>query len=128
MNLLNVAMGAIGRINPNVKVNLIRRESVLNEGISEVTETLTEAVAQVQPAGSNDIIPGDTFLNSAEARRFYINGDRAEVVSFFENASLTSSIIEFNGKRYGIYSKVNWSANGWIKVIGVLNDDLPSDI
>ena len=66
----------------------------------------------------------ETFNNlevSTTLLKFYIMGDKAEIVDFFKNQDASNSIVIWNNDEYSIYGKISWQSDRWIKVYGVKN-------
>lgn len=129
MNLLQNAIGLINILNPSEDIYVIRVIKTNVDGIMQSTEEKIQTTAQIQQEKSQDIQQvNGMFLNGDKYLTFYINGDLANVVNFLEHYSDGNSIIEYRAKRYEIVSKTSWINNGWIKVTGVLNDNIPSNL
>lgn len=120
MNLLSIAGRAIGGLNGNVKVTLIRRDAVWTDGVAEYEETRLDVFAQVQPVKA-EVVAKDTYLQGVDARDFWIMGKKAEITNFFQSATKTNTLVLYRGKIWTVYQMDDWSGNGWIKITGVLS-------
>lgn len=126
MNVLASAVRLISGIHPNIEITFIKKRAVITDGIASFEKESLKAYAQVQPT-SQDVIAKDTYLQGVDNRTIWVIGNLAEVLNFFKSATAGNTIIEFNGKKWAVYKKEDWSLNGFIKVIAVLNDEQPEE-
>ncbi len=124
LNLLSVASRAVGGLNANIKVTLIRRDAVWTDGVAGYEETGLDVFAQVQPVKA-EVAAKDTYLQGVDARNFWITGKKADVANFFESATKTNTLVLYRGKIWTVYHMDDWNGNGWIKITGVLSDSEP---
>lgn len=117
--MLNVLKNAIPNLTGLLKqekitiINLILK-NVNGFPVSE--ETKLETYAHIQPINPNEIqkITSGT-LDTAIMYRFYIIDNLADVLNSINNKD---SLIEWNERRFKVYSKTDWSLNGWIVIYG----------
>lgn len=117
--MLNVLKNAI----PNL-TGLLKQEkiTIINLTLKNVNgfpiseETKLETHAHIQPINPNEIqkITSGT-LDTAIMYRFYIIDNLADVLNSINNKD---SLIEWNERRFKVYSKTDWSLNGWIVIYG----------
>lgn len=117
--MLNVLKNAI----PNL-MGLLKQEkiTIINLTLKNVNgfpvseETKLETYAHIQPINPNEIqkITSGT-LDTAIMYRFYIIDNLADVLNSINNKD---SLIEWNERRFKVYSKTDWSLNGWIVIYG----------
>lgn len=117
--MLNVLKNAIPNLTGLLKqekitiVNLTLK-NVNGFPVSEVSRL--ETYAHIQPLNPNEIqkITSGT-LDTAVMYRFYIIDNLADVLNSINNKD---SLIEWNERRFKVYSKTDWSLNGWIVIYG----------
>lgn len=117
--MLNVLKNAI----PNL-TGLLKQEkiTIINLTLKNVNgfpvseETKLKTYAHIQPINPNEIqkITSGT-LDTAIMYRFYIIDNLADVLNSINNKD---SLIEWNERRFKVYSKTDWSLNGWIVIYG----------
>lgn len=117
--MLNVLKNAI----PNL-TGLLKQEkiTIINLTLKNVNgfpvseETKLETHAHIQPINPNEIqkITSGT-LDTVIMYRFYIIDNLADVLNSINNKD---SLIEWNERRFKVYSKTDWSLNGWIVIYG----------
>lgn len=117
--MLNVLKNAI----PNL-TGLLKQEkiTIINLTLKNVNgfpvseETKLETYAHIQPINPNEIqkITSGT-LDTAIMYKFYIMDNLADVLNSINNKD---SLIEWNERRFKVYSKTDWSLNGWTVICG----------
>lgn len=122
MNLLNAALSAVSGIQKTVTTKIYNKKSVINNGIADFEMIEIEARVHAQPLTMKELETFQTLEKSSTLLKFYIMGDKAEVVDFFKTQDVSNSIIIWDNKEYSIYGKIEWQNNLWIKVYGVLNN------
>lgn len=122
MNLLNVALSAVSGLQKTVTTKIYNKKSVINNGIADFEMIEIEARVHAQPLTMKELETFQTLEKSSTLLKFYIMGDKAEIVDFFKNHDASNSIIIWDNKEYSIYGKITWQNNLWIKVYGVLNN------
>lgn len=123
MNLLNAALSAVSSLQKTVTTKIYNKKSVINNGIADFEITEIEARVHAQPLTIKELETFQTLEKSSTLLKFYIMGDKAEMVDFFKNKDASNSIIIWNNDKYSIYSKIEWQSGGWIKVYGILNNN-----
>lgn len=122
MNLLNAALSAVSGLQKTVTTKIYNKKSVIIDGIADFEITEIEARVHAQPLTIKELETFQTLEKSSTLLKFYIMGDKAEIVDFFKNKDVSNSIIIWGNDKYSIYGKITWQNNLWIKVYGVLNN------
>ncbi len=122
MNVLNTALAAVSGIQKTVTTKIYNKKSVINNGIADFEIIEIEARVHAQPLTIKELETFQTLEKSSTLLKFYIMGDKAEIVDFFKNQDASNSIIVWGNDKYSIYGKITWQNNLWIKVYGVLNN------
>ena len=122
INVLNAALSAVSGIQKTVTTKIYNKKSVINNGIADFEMIEIEARVHAQPLTMKELETFQTLEKSSTLLKFYIMGDKAEIVDFFKNQDASNSIIIWDNKEYSIYGKIEWQNNLWIKVYGVLNN------
>lgn len=117
-NVLSSAFNAINAINPNQKIIIITNKTILVNGYDEIETLEVEAVAQIQPLTAQEAKDYEFYLESTIKLKFWILADRAFIVDSLSTENISNSKILFNNDYYNLFSKTDWSNNGWIKVFG----------
>lgn len=116
MNLLNDAIPALQGLIENQNITIVN-ESIKNQnGFPTSLIEKVETFAHIQPINPNDLVKLTSgTLDSARYFRFYILGNLAQVLS---SVSKTDCKIVWGDSEFRVFSKEDWSLNGWIMVIG----------
>ena len=122
MNLLNAALSAVSNLQKTVTTKIYNKKSVINNGIADFEISEIEARVHAQPLTIKELETFQTLEKSSTLLKFYIMGDKAEIVDFFKNKDASNSIIIWDNDEYFVYGKITWQNNLWIKVYGVLNN------
>lgn len=122
MNILNAALSVVSALQKTVTTKIYNKTSVINNGIVDFEITEIEARVHAQPLTVKELETFQTLEKSSTLLKFYIMGDKAEIVDFFKNKDASNSIIFWDNQEYSIYGKIEWQNNLWIKVYGVLNN------
>lgn len=122
INVLNAALSAVSGIQKTVTTTIYNKVSVINDGIASYNITNIQARVHAQPLTVKELETFQTLEKSSTLLKFYIMGDKAEIVDFFKNKDASNSIIVWNNDEYSVYGKITWQNNLWIKVYGVLNN------
>ena len=122
MNLLNAALSAVSGLQKTVTTKIYNKKSVIIDGIADFEITEIEARVHAQPLTMKELETFGKLEKSSTLLKFYIMGDKAEIVDFFKNKDVSNSIIIWGNDKYSIYGKITWQNNLWIKVYGVLNN------
>ncbi len=121
MNLLNSALSAISGLQKTVTTKIYNKTSVINNGIADFEITEIEARVHAQALTVKKLETFQMFEKSSTLLKFYIMGDKAEIVDFFKNKDASNSIILWDNQEYSVYGKISWQSGGWIKLYGILN-------
>lgn len=124
MNVLASALNSIASLIPNVEVTIEKSSLTTIKGVARETTESIKAFAQIQPLNQSEVegmgvgLSGATFIY-----RFYFIGDNVAIVNAFiqDKASTT---IQYKNQSFNIYAKTDWSANGWIEVVGACSKDI----
>lgn len=116
MNLLNDAIPALQGLIENQNITIVN-ESIKNQnGFPTSLIEKVETFAHIQPINPNELVKLTSgTLDSARYFRFYILGNLAQVLS---SVSKTDCKIVWGDSEFRVFSKEDWSLNGWIMVIG----------
>ena len=121
MNLLNAALSAVSSLQKTVTTKIYNKKSVINNGIAGFEITEIEARVHAQPLTVKELETFGKLEKSSTLLKFYIMGDKVEIVDFFKNKDASNSIIIWDNDEYSIYGKIEWQSGGWIKVYGIKN-------
>lgn len=117
MNVLNIALSSITNLVSNQSIQIKNAGYEIVNGVSRpLDDSLIEAKAHMQPLTAQELRQiQDGFFSSQEFYRLWIIGDNLDLVKFALNQNKESVII-WNNREYKVYSKQDWSLNGWIEV------------
>lgn len=121
VNILSSALSAVSSLQKTVTTTIYNKVSVINDGIATYNITDIKARVHAQPLTMKELETFQTLEKSSTLLKFYIMGDKAEIVDFFKNQDASNSIIIWDNKEYSIYGKIEWQNNSWIKVYGIKN-------
>ena len=121
MNLLNSALSVISGIQKTVTTTIYNKVSVINDGIASYNITNIQARVHAQALTVKELETFGKLEKSSTLLKFYIMGDKAEIVDFFKNKDASNSIIIWDNDEYSIYGKIEWQNDSWIKVYGIKN-------
>ena len=122
VNILSSALSAVSSLQKTVTTTIYNKVSVINDGIATYNITDIKARVHAQPLTIKELETFQTLEKSSTLLKFYIMGDKAEIVDFFKNQDASNSIIVWDNDEYLIYGKIEWQNDSWIKVYGVLNN------
>lgn len=115
LNVLNEAITHIQGLIAQQSIKIITKKRVIDKGIPKTEFSEMETFAQIQALTPFEIAKiSENAFSGASVYKFYIIGNLAEVMNFLKNAD---SLIVWQGVEYEIYSKSDYSLNGWIQVI-----------
>ena len=123
MNILNSALSVVSVLQKTVTTKIYNKKSVVNNGIADFEITEIDARVHAQPLTVKELETFQTLEKSSTLLKFYIMGDKAEIVDFFKNKDASNSIIIWDNKEYSIYGKISWQNNSWIRLYGILNNE-----
>lgn len=121
MNLLNAALSVVSGLQKTVTTKIYNKKSVINNGIADFEITEISARVHAQPLTMKELETFRTLEKSSTLLKFYIMGDKAEIVDFFKNQDASNSIIIWDNDEYSVYGKISWQSGGWIKIYGIKN-------
>lgn len=115
LNVLNEAMPHIQGLIAQQSIKIVTKKRIIDKGIPKTEISEIETFAQIQALTPFEIAKiSDNAFSGANVYKFYIVGDLAKVINFLDNAD---SLIIWQGIEYEVYSKSDYSLNGWIQVI-----------
>ncbi|EFO9039047.1 hypothetical protein HPC08_000652 [Campylobacter jejuni] len=123
VNLLMNAMPHLQGLIKNENITIINKSIENVNGFPVETETSINTFCHLQPVNPSEIAKLTSgTLDSNNYYKFYIIDNLAEVLSSF---SKTDCVIKWSDKSFKVFSKEDWSLNGWIMVIGtqILGDN-----
>ncbi len=121
VNILSSALSAVSSLQKTVTTTIYNKVSVINDGIATYNITDIKARVHAQPLTMKELETFGTLEKSSTLLKFYIMGDKAEIVDFFKNQDASNSIIIWDNDEYSIYGKIEWQNDSWIKVYGIKN-------
>lgn len=123
INVLNEALPNVEVLIPRKKITIIKREMINDDGFPVTTESELSTLAHIQPLTPFEVAKlTDSTLDSKSVYKFYFLGDLAQVTNFLNNVNCE---ILAENRRFSVYSKDDWIANGWLKVIAYERQPLP---
>lgn len=123
VNLLMNAMPHLQGLIKNENIIIINKSIENVNGFPIETETSINTFCHLQPVNPSEIAKLTSgTLDSNNYYKFYIIDNLAEVLS---SVSKTDCVIKWGDKSFKVFSKEDWSLNGWIMVIGtqILGDN-----
>lgn len=123
VNLLMNAMPHLQGLIKNENITIINKSIENVNGFPVETETSINTFCHLQPVNPSEIAKLTSgTLDSNNYYKFYIIDNLAEVLS---SVSRTECVIKWGDKSFKVFSKEDWSLNGWIMVIGtqILGDN-----
>ncbi|QGK89672.1 hypothetical protein [Campylobacter phage DA10] len=123
VNLLMNAMPHLQGLINNENITIINKSIENVNGFPVETETSINTFCHLQPVNPSEIAKLTSgTLDSNNYYKFYIIDNLAEVLS---SVSKTDCVIKWGDKSFKVFSKEDWSLNGWIMVIGtqILGDN-----
>ena len=121
VNILSSALSAVSSLQKTVTTTIYNKVAVINDGIASYNITDIKARVHAQPLTMKELETFGTLEKSSTLLKFYIMGDKAEIVDFFKNQDASNSIIIWDNDEYSIYGKIEWQNDSWIKVYGIKN-------
>lgn len=118
MTLLDDALELIDNLIPRQNITIVTESNTNVDGFPQTIETEIETIAHIQPLTPFEVKKlTEAVIGSNEYYKFWIVGNLAEVQTIINNKK---TVIKWNNKEYSIFSKEDWSLNGWIQVVGTL--------
>lgn len=122
MNVLINALSAVNSLISNQIITIICNKITVANGLPLSQKIKIESIAHIQPLADIQIYKStDSSLDSSKKMKFYIIGDKVNIINSQLN-SLENSFIKWGDDMYSIYEKEDWSLNGWIRISGALQD------
>ncbi|WP_291952727.1 hypothetical protein [Campylobacter sp.] len=118
MNLLNEALPSIFNLIPKENIKILNKHIENIDGFPNEFILEVESFACVQPVNPSELNKiTNATLDSQNYYKFFIIGNLANVLNSLKK--IDSKII-YKNQTFGVFSKEDWSSNGWIMVIGAL--------
>ncbi len=116
MNVLLESLEGASDLIKYAPIEMTSRKQTIVDGFPEYTEVKTNSFSHIQPLTPFEKKKStDSTLDSKSCYKFYILDNLVEVLN---GLNQTDCYITWNNRKFNIFSKDDWSANGWIKVIG----------
>ena len=116
MNVLLEALEGVSDLIPYEPIKIISYSQTIVDGFPEDVETETNSFSHIQPLTPFEKKKiTDSTLDSKSCYKFYILDNLVEVLN---GLNQTDSYIIWDNRKFNIFSKNDYSANGWIQVIG----------
>ena len=93
VNILSSALSAVSSLQKTVTTTIYNKVSVINDGIASYNITNIQARVHAQPLTMKELETFQTLEKSSTLLKFYIMGDKAEIIDFFKNQDASNSII-----------------------------------
>lgn len=124
MNLLNTALSQVSNLIPAQTITIENTTMQIVDGVARPLATQPiQAIAHIQPLTPQELRLIEEGLASAqEYYKAWIIGNDIQVIKMALEQNSSSEIV-WNNKRYSVYSKQDWSLNGWIEVIFALRGE-----
>lgn len=122
MSLLSNALPSIKALIPNSPVTIKSEVKKLVKGFTQSEVSEFETFAHIQPISSanTQTIANTGLLLGEKSYKFYFINDLPSVLGILDNKETS---IVWKGREYSVYSKEDWTQNGWIKVLATLKGE-----
>lgn len=119
MNVLQTALSSIQTLIPNEQIELLREVNSHNENGFAIREIERLRLnAQIQSAKEQELKElAEGVLGVDSCYKFYLIGNQIEILNFIQNEQC---YLCWKNEVFKVYQKMDYSGNGWIKVLGVL--------
>lgn len=119
MNVLETALKSIQTLIPNETIEILKEVNFRNESGFSIREIARiQTAAQIQPAKEQELKElAEGVLGADSCYKFYLMKNQIEILNFI---SQEQCYISWENDIFKIYQKMDYSGNGWIKVLGVL--------
>ena len=119
MNVLQTALSSIQTLIPNEQIEILKEVNFKNESGFAIRELARlQLTAQIQPAKEQELKElAEGILGVDSCYKFYLMGNQAEILNFLSNEQC---FIHWKNNVFKVYQKMDYSGNGWVKVLGVL--------
>ena len=116
MNVLLEALEGVSNLIPYKAITIIMQMQEIANGFPVVVDEELNTFAHIQPLTPFEVKKlTDSTLDSGSYFKFYILEDLANVLNALQR---TSAKVKFDDRYFNVFSKNDWSENGWIQVIG----------
>ena len=116
MNVLLEALEGVSDLIPYAPIKIISHKQTIVDGFPEDVEIETDSFSHIQPLTPFEKKKiTDSTLDSKSCYKFYILDNLVEVLN---GLNQTDSYIVWDNRKFNIFSKNDYSSNGWIQVIG----------
>lgn len=121
MNVLEIALTQVQDLVRNQDVTITNTTSQIVNGVSRpLAGQNILAKAHFQPLSSQEIQKiTDGNISAQEYYRVWLIGDNLEVLKNALNSNKESKIL-WGNREFFVFSKQDWSLNGWIEALVVL--------
>lgn len=122
MSLLTDALPSIQALIPNSPVVIKSEVKKLVKGFvqSEISEFKTFAHIQPISNSNTQTLANTGLLLGEKSYKFYLINDLPDILGILDNKETS---IVWKGREYSVYSKEDWSQNGWVKVLATLKGE-----
>lgn len=121
MSLLTDALPSIQALIPNSPVVIKSEVKKLVKGFAQSEISEFETFAHIQPVGANtQTLANTSLLLGEKSYKFYFTNDLPDILGILDNKETS---IVWKGREYSVYSKEDWSQNGWVKVLATLKGE-----
>ncbi|WP_416861555.1 hypothetical protein [Helicobacter ganmani] len=119
MNVLETALKSIQTLIPNETIEILKEVNFRNESGFSIREIARiQTAAQIQPAKEQELKElAEGVLGADSCYKFYLMKNQIEILNFI---SQEQCYISWRNDIFKIYQRMDYSGNGWIKVLGVL--------
>lgn len=119
MNVLETALKSIQTLIPNEQIEILKEVNFKNEsGFAIRKLARLQLAAQIQPAKEQELKElAEGVLGVDSCYKFYLLGSDIDLLNFINNEQC---FIHWKKNIFKVYQKMDYSGNGWVKVLGVL--------
>lgn len=119
MNVLETALKSIQTLIPNEQIEILKEVNFKNEsGFAIRKLAKLQLAAQIQPAKEQELKElAEGVLGVDSCYKFYLLGNNIDILNFINNEQC---FIHWKNDIFKVYQKMDYSGNGWVKVLGVL--------
>lgn len=119
MNVLETALKSIQTLIPNEQIEILKEVNFKNEsGFAIRKLARLQLAAQIQPAKEQELKElAEGVLGVDSCYKFFLLGNNIDVLNFINNEQC---FIHWKNNIFKVYQKMDYSGNGWVKVLGVL--------
>lgn len=119
MNVLETALKSIQTLIPNEQIEILKEVNFKNEsGFAIRKLARLQLAAQIQPAKEQELKElAEGVLGVDSCYKFYLLGNNIDILNFINNEQC---FIHWKNDIFKVYQKMDYSGNGWVKVLGVL--------